>query len=1233
MAQTLQNQLLLAKSMNSIIRFDDGAGTVIENGTIDTDLLEVEQLNATNFTTNAMIANSLQLLRTSTTAVNNLLGTVIDVGPILNNVKFDTVARQIQIWNDTATSQLMTIDVDNNSIGTQGSFSTQALTTNSLISNTSITTDTFLQNLGLGGGTSYNWNFGDRNIIYLSPASPYTFNLPLVPSSSYHGTNVYIFMLNSSGITITTPFGPPSKSFVDETNALVQTKTYSSNIRYFQFTAFGSASAFIHWRLTNIQSITRDYADSIYGRLASSNTWTSTNAFNSLTLTRNGTPAVNALLGSTIDVGAILNNVKFDTAQRYINVFADNAYGIITIDVSNSGIAMQPNNLSIFPTIALDFNCPAITFTSSTVSFPNTTVSFNTNLPTSTVTPNADNQLITRIYADGRYGELGTANIFTAQNEFRNGILPCRGSTVNAQTDIQLGGANQFQYRQAASQYNIGIGALTIVGDSAGLANNVGKRNIGIGHQALNTGDNINDCIAIGYQAMQNCGSIRVYTVACQRQIAIGSGAMQNGIYSTDSIAIGTNALKNCTSGNGNIVIAHNGGVAQIQGNAVIIGSQSAPTISDNGFVCVGYRTAFNATGQANRCVFIGEQAGLNNNNGASNTHIGGLAGQNNITGNQLTCIGTFAGGNGSINNATNSTAIGCNAQYLESYECVIGGDSTLADTITFPRLTLPNKNRINCCQFTGDVATYTINFRTNEYVVVNSATCTQINLPQAIFTNQNRVGAAFHICRTHLSTSDLTITAFGTEKINWKGALYSSVTINSWVMSISFVCVGNVAGNGVWSVFTYNDRVTLANDANKIQTLPDSTNVNYPVCFTTESVGGNYNYALCNSSLNYNPSTSLLTVPNVVLPNKLRLQSSTVYNTASVTLSIGSTLNDNIILQSNTVTQIYLPSSYTDANIGCSFTITRAYTPIITDVINIDTTGGAQFVSADFAIGPTEWFMDYSITTVRLTLTKISTLYTWVLSYTRRIAILADTTSNFNYPVLFAPLEDNAQEIFADSTNINYNPSTDTLNVNNISTTKPILEKQENIVEVTTTTNVNVDPQAGQYSLYKFCNMGVGIVTYRLPTISTSTVGWRFMVKRMYGSNSNVCTFNPSAFTTQPIIFDTNAAPSTASYNMSAIQSMFEFVTAITQHGGISGLFSNAAASTTITITHYSGGNILFLGGKVDFNGNIRTIVAYGTGRGRGGTYIVDTAITAANTTQPFTSIESYGYILTNFN
>jgi hypothetical protein len=56
MSQTLQNQLLLAKSMNGIIVFDDGAGTVIENGNIITN-----DLNATNMDTTNMTLQNLNM--------------------------------------------------------------------------------------------------------------------------------------------------------------------------------------------------------------------------------------------------------------------------------------------------------------------------------------------------------------------------------------------------------------------------------------------------------------------------------------------------------------------------------------------------------------------------------------------------------------------------------------------------------------------------------------------------------------------------------------------------------------------------------------------------------------------------------------------------------------------------------------------------------------------------------------------------------------------------------------------------------------------------------------------------------------------------------------------------------------------------------------------------------------------------------------------------------------------
>jgi len=61
MSQTLQNQLLLAKSMNSIITLSDGAGTTITNGEIVTNDLTGTNLNMTNVDTTNMTLQNLNM--------------------------------------------------------------------------------------------------------------------------------------------------------------------------------------------------------------------------------------------------------------------------------------------------------------------------------------------------------------------------------------------------------------------------------------------------------------------------------------------------------------------------------------------------------------------------------------------------------------------------------------------------------------------------------------------------------------------------------------------------------------------------------------------------------------------------------------------------------------------------------------------------------------------------------------------------------------------------------------------------------------------------------------------------------------------------------------------------------------------------------------------------------------------------------------------------------------------
>lgn len=61
MSQTLQNQILLAKSMNGIVTLSDGAGTTITNGSINTSNVNSSNVNSTNISTNNLSLSVLDL--------------------------------------------------------------------------------------------------------------------------------------------------------------------------------------------------------------------------------------------------------------------------------------------------------------------------------------------------------------------------------------------------------------------------------------------------------------------------------------------------------------------------------------------------------------------------------------------------------------------------------------------------------------------------------------------------------------------------------------------------------------------------------------------------------------------------------------------------------------------------------------------------------------------------------------------------------------------------------------------------------------------------------------------------------------------------------------------------------------------------------------------------------------------------------------------------------------------
>lgn len=575
-------------------------------------------------------------------------------------------------------------------------------------------------------------------------------------------------------------------------------------------------------------------------------------------------PSLIPSLGSTINLSQLFQNSYFDSILREMQIWNDtgtNAFvrfglglGIFYLDGNTTNISSTTLNLNS-PTInydgnVVDFDSIDTTFHDGTLTITNNNITLNNSniivgainiTPTEisyldNVTSNIQTQLNAR-------GVLASANDWTEQNIFRKGILPCRGTGTNAESDIQIGGNNQFSLRQATSANNIGIGALTLQGSTTIPSRNTGSRNIAIGQNCLQQLDAGNDNVFCGHQAGQLCGQ---NTVTPSKNIALGSFAMQNCVYPTNCIAIGHNSLKNITSGTSMIVMGEGAGNAYtFTGSSIIIGDGAIPTAFDNDVIAIGRQAGGLAGGTSslNSTILIGYRAGYRLNTGASrNVYIGYECGQActsgsfnfglgfntqyalttaaqcvacgseaqrfltsgnfntaygfqshywNVTGASNTSIGHQAGVH-TTNNLNFTLCLGASSQATISNECVLGGE-TAANQVF---LTLPNKHRIACNQSpTG--ATINLTFRSNENIFITDNTTININLPAA--TGSFNIGAKFNLYRRASTVNTISINAPAGQSYaiaTAYGAFFTGVTAPySWLKGeryLTVVCINS---------------------------------------------------------------------------------------------------------------------------------------------------------------------------------------------------------------------------------------------------------------------------------------------------------------------------------------------------------------------------------------------------------------------------------------------------------
>lgn len=594
---------------------------------------------------------------------------------------------------------------------------------------------------------------------------------------------------------------------------------------------------------------------------------------NTIIINRASVAAVKTLLGSSTEITALLQNLYFNSGTRNFEIWNDAAtIAMIGFDVANNTIAIRsPTTFNtslptstLTPTTATQLVTK--TYVDSTfgrLAFANVwtnTNTFNSFLPTSSLTPTLATQFVTKGFTDGAYARLAVANSFSENNTFLKGILP---RTALTDTNIQVGSLNMMGNRQATSLNNVGVGVDCLKGDAipSGYIYATGSQNTACGNFALmQQGTGSRNC-AFGFEAMKLTGLERIYGagVSPSNCIAIGAGSQKQNLYGSDNVSIGYNSLNNVGSGSSNIIIGSN--VGNGLGNAgdnVIIGKNAMTVAVDNGIVCIGSSALESATGTCNSGVFVGFSAGRYNTNGNSNTFIGGNSGLGNTIGSQNQCFGVYAG-RLSLSYLNYTTCIGYDSRATQNNEFVIGGESYLerAD------LTLPNKTRLACNQIRGD-ATVTLNFRTDENVILNSATTTVINLPAP--TGQENVGCKIFVQRA-VTGVNITINAPAGQLVaylKYEGTYTtgSSYTFKKEVANIRLLCIGSTAGAANWVIM--NSLNAEASDTLYVNSTVSIPATKYSIPFGGTTSAAYQTLYMDNANLNYQASTSTLTVTSV---------------------------------------------------------------------------------------------------------------------------------------------------------------------------------------------------------------------------------------------------------------------------------------------------------------------------------------------------------------------------------
>ena len=568
MSQTLQNQLLLCKSMNGIISFDDGAGSTISNGQIISN-----DISGNSITTNSFSTTDLILPRKSTPALNTLLGSTIDLDLLIQNLRYDTVVRNFEVWNDSATGQITEVDTANSNVNF----------------NTNIFNAVGFTSLSLASG---NLQFITSTVSFPNSFVSFNSNLPtstLTPTTgnqlitktyadtTYAVAGAYATLGGNNAFTGTNTFNTnlPTSTLAATSNNQFITKIFGdvSYGRLLSANNWGSTNTFdtslptssVISSTSGTQFITRNIADGRFGQLAAANAWTSTNTFNSNLPTSTVASSSSGTQFITRNIGdARFGQLAVANTWSLTNTFSN---GIIPRRSAGTGTDLQISN--------------------NAMQFRQATSVNNIGIGLSTLI--GDSVLAGQIYNTGEKN-IAIGNFALEKMDGGSSCIAIGFQSMQNVSQQRIYGAGIFPSRCIA------------IGETTLRSNLYGNDNIAIGHNALTNVSSGNSNICMG----TNCGNGLSFQGEC---VFIGSGCAPS-VVDNAITAIGAQAL---------------GGASGQFNSGVAIGFQSFYFNNNaSANTGVGAMSGFaNQSGQANTCLgcFSGRFNTANNFN--STTTIG----------------------------------------------------------------------------------------------------------------------------------------------------------------------------------------------------------------------------------------------------------------------------------------------------------------------------------------------------------------------------------------------------------------------------------------------------------------------------------------------------------------------------------------------------------------------------------------------------------------------------------